>query len=93
MEAVCWLYRLDRDNLTDLSIPKHLIRRFTGSPDVDVAVKDLVSCGFWRDDGNHWTLVHHADVVRGSLGAQRKKRQRDKKAQAKNCEQTSPGCQ
>jgi hypothetical protein len=77
-EALGWISRVEA---MDMRIPKHLVRRFTGSDDWTVGVKELVATGFWRDDGDAYTVLHHADVTRSGLVAQRKKRDRDKQAQ------------
>lgn len=77
-EAIGWVYRIER---TDLRIPKHLVRRFAGSPCWDGAVADLVLAGFWQDCGDAYVLVHHAGVIRASIAAQRSKRERDKRSQ------------
>ena len=77
-EAISWIYRVEQ---TDLRIPKHLVRRFAGSEAWEVAVKDLVAAEFWRDDGDGYVVIHHADVIRASIYAQRKKRERDKRSQ------------
>jgi len=77
-EAIGWVYRVER---TDLRIPKHLVRRFVGSPQWDVAVRDLVAAGFWQDSGDAYVVVHHGDVIRASIAAQRLKRERDKRSQ------------
>lgn len=73
------MYRIEDPKLR---IPKHLIRRFAGSDDYDTAVKELAGAGFWRDRGDTWEIVHHGDVIRQGLQAQRQKRDRDKRAQA-----------
>jgi hypothetical protein len=80
-EVISWLYRIDRQDVGDLAIPRNMVRRIAGSDDYDHAVKDLVACGFWLDAGDHYILVHHGDVVKQSLMAQRLKRNRDKAAQ------------
>lgn len=77
-EAIGWVSRIER---TDLHIPKHLMRRFAGSPQWDVGVHDLVAAGFWQDSGDAYVVVHHADVIRASIAAQRRKRERDKRSQ------------
>jgi hypothetical protein len=77
-EGIGYVYRLED---LKLRIPKHLIRRFAGSDDYEVAVKELVSIGFWRDRGEHWEIIHHADVIRSGITAQQQKRVRDKEAQ------------
>jgi hypothetical protein len=80
-EAIGWLYRINRDNVKDLSIPDRSIRKFANVDEYDAAVAQLVRVGFWRDEGTHFVLVHHADVVKSSLVAQRAKLDRDRKAQ------------
>jgi hypothetical protein len=85
-EAIGWLYRLED---TTLRIPKHLIRRFAGSEDHQEAVKELADLGFWRDRGDAWEVVHHADVIRQSIQAQRQKRERDKRAQQARRDRTA----
>ena len=77
-EAIGWVYRIED---LKLRIPKHLVRRFAGSDDYELAVKELAEAGFWRDRGDTWEIVHHADVIRQSIQAQRQKRDRDKRAQ------------
>lgn len=77
-EAIGWLYRVED---LKLRIPEHLLRRFAGSPDYETAVKELADAAFWRDRGNAWEIVHHADVIRSGIAAQQKKRDRDKRAQ------------
>lgn len=77
-EGIGWLYRIER---TDLRIPKQLVRRFAGSTRWAEAAQELVVTGLWVDTGDAYSVVHHADVIRASIGAQRRKRERDKKAQ------------
>ncbi len=79
-EAIGWLYTVEA---TDCRIPKHLVRRFAGSPDWEQAIKELVEVHrFWRDRGDCWEVVHHGDVIRQSIGAQRALKARNKVAQA-----------
>jgi hypothetical protein len=87
-EAIGWLYRIED---TGLRIPKYVVRRFAGSTDYEVGIKDLVSAGYWRDRGDAWEIVHHADVIRQSLEAQRLKRERDKRAQRAHRRRQSVG--
>lgn len=77
-EAIGYVYRVED---LRLRIPKNLIRRFAGSEGYDLAVKELGEAGFWRDHGEYWEIVHHADVIRGGIIAQQQKRARDKNAQ------------
>lgn len=80
-EVISYLYRIDREDVGDLAIPRSMVRRIAGSDDHERAVKELVACGFWHDAGDRYRLVHHGDIVKQSLMAQRLKRQRDKAAQ------------
>lgn len=45
-EAISWIYRVEQAELT---IAKHLVRRFAGSPVWESAVAELVSVGYWDD--------------------------------------------
>lgn len=76
-EAIGWLYNVESQ---DLTINKHLVRRFAGSENYESGITDLLAVGFWRTNGDKYQVVHHADVIRQSLAAQHKKRERDKKA-------------
>lgn len=76
-EAISWIYRVEQ---TELTIAKHLVRRFAGSPSWESAVVELVSVGYWDDRGDAWEIVDHADVIRASIAAQQVKRDRDKRA-------------
>lgn len=80
VEAIGFLYRVER---YDCRIPKHLIRRFAGSTAYDIAIKELVKIGYWREEDEAYFVMHHRDVVRQSLVAQQAKRSRDRTAQAK----------
>ncbi|HEY1319560.1 MAG TPA: hypothetical protein VGF32_04905 [Streptosporangiaceae bacterium] len=77
-EAIGWLYQIED---TTLRIRKGLIRRFAGSDLWESAAKELADAGFWRDHGDAWEILHHADVIRQSIAAQQQKRDRDKRAQ------------
>lgn len=72
VEAIGWIYRVERP---DMRIPKHLLRRFAGSDQWEIAAKDLAEVGFWQDDGDAYVIVHHRDVVRESIAAQVKHRE------------------
>jgi len=73
-----FLYRIES---RDLRIRKHVIKRLAGSGEWPAAVQELVSKRFWREDGGEYVIEHHAVVFRGSVGAQRDKRRRDREAQ------------
>jgi hypothetical protein len=77
-EALMFLYRIES---RDLRIKKHVIRRFAGSGEWQAAVRELVAKRFWREDRGDYVIEHHAVVYRGSVGAQRAKRSRDREAQ------------
>jgi hypothetical protein len=66
-EAIIWLYRVEK---FDMRIGKHLVRRFAGSDQYEVAIKDLVDAGFWLDDGDAWIVDHHRNIISQSLAAQ-----------------------
>lgn len=78
-EGIAWVYRMED---TRLRISKNMIRRFAGSDDYELAIKEIAEAGFWRDRGDYWEVVHHADIIRQSIQAQRQKRDRDKRAQS-----------
>ena len=87
-EAIGWLYEVSD---TSCQIPKRLFRRFAASDNAEAAAVELVTAGFWQDTGAVWVLIHHADVVRQSLTAQRDKRERDLKAQHRFRQKVSDG--
>lgn len=66
-EAIGWLYRIERD---DLRIPKRLVPRFASSPEHATGIKELITAGFWADEGDAYVVTHHAEVVRQSIAAQ-----------------------
>ena len=76
-EAIGWIYRVEQ---TELTIGRHLVRRFAGSSAWQSAVVELVSAGYWRESDGAYEIVHHADVIRASIAAQQVKRDRDKRA-------------
>lgn len=57
VEALCWSNR----RLLDLRIPKRDLRRFAFSDEAEQAVKELVECSFWIDDGDAWHLAHRPE--------------------------------
>lgn len=78
-EAISWLYRVER---IDCRVPTRLVPRFAGSPHVDLAIQELINVGWWRINQQDYEIVHHAEVIRGSIVAQQKKHERDRKSQA-----------
>lgn len=78
LEIIQWLY--DRESM-DLSLAKHRALKVAESSSAEAAFRELIGVGFWKETERRYELVHHADVIRQSLAAQSKKRERDKKAQ------------
>ena len=78
VEAMGWLYRIEQ---TSLHISKHLVRRFAGSPCWPAGIDELVAAGFWKDHGDYWEVLHHADVIRQSLTAQLRHREMERNRQ------------
>lgn len=56
VEALLWSNR----KLLNCRIPKDDIRRFKA----EIALPELLSCGWWKDAGDHFQLVHHATYQR-----------------------------
>lgn len=79
-QAIHYLYSVESESLT---FKKSVLRRFATSQKATEAADELVRCGFWKDNGTSYTVVHHAGVVRQSLAAQLKKRRGDADRQAK----------
>jgi hypothetical protein len=88
VEAIQWLFTVER---MDCHVPARLVRRFAGSPHGEMAVTELVNLGWWRVEQQGYDVIHHADVVRGGIVAQQKKRERDKKAQQSHRDRQSKG--
>lgn len=85
-EAVFWIYGRDRpygerEKIT-MRIPKGLLPRFAGSPDRDLAAKELVGIGWWKEHATDYEVVKHAATIRQSIQRQRQVRDgnRDRKA-------------
>lgn len=77
-EAIGYLYDVEESSCR---IPKRSVRLFAGSEDYTDAITGLVSLDWWKDNGTHWEVLHHADVVRQSIAAQQAKQSRDKRSQ------------
>jgi len=77
-EAIGWLYRVESK---DLKIPRHLVRRFAGSPTWETDVKELIGVGFWRQGDDFYAVKHHASVIRQSIAAQAHKRKTERERQ------------
>ena len=77
-EAITYLFKLER---TDCYIRTDEVRRFAGSPHVEMAVTELVNLGWWRVQGQGYEVMHHGDVIRSGITAQAKKRDRNKRNQ------------
>ena len=52
VEGLVWSNR----KLLDLHLPKEDVRRFAKQPD---AAAELVSVGWWTDEGSHYVIRHH----------------------------------
>lgn len=82
-EAITWVSGVEQ---MSLRIPKRIVRRFAGSDSYQDACKELVHLGYWRDhaaDGEY-QIVHHADTVRKSIGAQQRQREQAKERQRRH---------
>lgn len=77
-EGIGYIYSV---GAMDCHIPKRRLPKVLNSPTFSEDVRELIDHGFWRDLGAAYEVVHHGDVIRGSLAAQAKKRDRDKRAQ------------
>lgn len=75
-EVLTWICLVER---MDCRIPKRLLRKVATTEGFEVAAKELVGLGWWRDRGDEFEVIHHADTTRSSLGAQRKQRETSKK--------------
>jgi hypothetical protein len=53
VEGLCW----SNKKLLNCQIPKKDLRRFAHDP---AAATELVNTGWWTDDGNDYTIRHHA---------------------------------
>ena len=91
-EALIWSNR----KLLDMVIPKGDIARFAKRPE---AVEELLDAGWWEDDGDAYTIVHHAtyqrlkeDVLKQQRANTRngKKGGRPAREQAQNIANESP---
>ncbi|MGD7707738.1 hypothetical protein [Microlunatus sp. Y2014] len=74
-QAIHYLYSVE--GMT-MRFKKRLLTRFATSSKADEAALVLVQTGTWADRGTEYEVVHHADVVRQSIAAQKIKRERDK---------------
>jgi hypothetical protein len=64
-EAIRYLYRTEDASCLIL---KAAIGRFATSRHRGRGIAQLVAVGFWKDHGDCWEVVHHAEFVRKSLG-------------------------
>lgn len=76
-EAIAYLYEVEEMSCT---IPKRLVRTFAGSESFGDAIEVLVALEWWKDRGGKWEILHHADVIRQSIAAQIKQRDRTKRS-------------
>ena len=54
-EGLLWVMRRE----TGARFPKRELRRFAETADPETAVRELIDCGFWRDHGDSYEVVHH----------------------------------
>jgi hypothetical protein len=84
IEGLIWTMRRE----TDGYITPHDVKRFAESPHAQMAVDELVACGWWEIDGQGYRIRHHMehqpepDLIarRREQTAERQKRFRRKKA-------------
>jgi hypothetical protein len=77
-EAIKWLYRVER---TDMRIPKRMLRHIAFSTDYERAIRDLIAAKFWRERGDAYQVLHHANVIRQSIRQQHDYAERNRRAQ------------
>lgn len=58
MEGICW----SAAKLYDCLIPKVELMRFARNGERDLA--ELLSIGWWADEGDCWRIVHHSEYQR-----------------------------
>lgn len=80
VEALMYCYANEK---ADLTIHRHLVRRWAGSERYPDAITELVQRGFWEAVGDDWRILHHGDVFRQSLAYQVNERERAKNAMRK----------
>lgn len=87
-EALAYLYTVEQ---WDCTFEKDLLPAVAMSPKRYDAADELIRCGLWRDLGECFEVVDHANVLRESLAAQNKKLDRDRRSQAaKRSRQKAP---
>jgi len=81
-EVLTYLYNLEKDSCR---FKVGRLSKIATSPDAYLAAREAVDLGLWcyHEDDGEYELVNHADVLRQSLAAQRKKRTQDAKDQAR----------
>lgn len=91
-EAIAYLYEVEE---MSCRIPKRLVRTFAGSEDYLAAIDVLLALEWWVEAGADYEVMHHGDVIRQSIAAQLKQRERTKKSsrtyRQRNAENTSDG--
>src|SRR5271166_4065258 len=78
VEGLLWSNR----KLLDLRLDKDEMRLWAKHPE---AAPELLACGWWRDDGDAYVIIHHACYQRPSeavLARQEAPRKRPKKTQS-----------
>lgn len=85
VEGIAFVYQTQGNKAEEevsLCLTPRAVRRFAGTADYLAAAAELVERGIWKDAGTGWEVVHHAQVVRDSLRAQRNQREGWRKRQA-----------
>jgi hypothetical protein len=77
-EAIDWLYLAEQPSCR---IPKNIVLHLPGNSRRR-AVAELLAAGFWKDHGDCFEVVHHAEVIRDSLIRQAGARERNRRSQA-----------
>lgn len=75
VEAIMYVYQVED---TRCWLPRRALRRAVSVENYELAAKELVAAGFWREHEGGYEIAHHGDVIRQSIGAQRYKREGDK---------------
>lgn len=95
-EAILWVFGRERPDSdrkkVTMRIPKGLLPRFAASPDRDVAAKELVDLGWWKEHAADYEVVMHAAMIRQSIQRQRQIRDGNRVRKRREREQTAaPG--
>lgn len=76
-EAIEYLYGAEDPSCLIL---KGALSRFAASRHRSRGIAQLVAVGFWKDHGDCWEVVHHAEVIRESLRLWEQSKERNRRA-------------